>query len=122
METINLGIDDDLPPVDWSTIVERIADGSPPAPDAHNARTTWLTTLNEDGSPWLFFDLENDPLEMRNLVGEPQWVDEIREMARSVWAGGCLAERSSEFLDKMAGRTGREGAGTEEIWAQKRPA
>jgi len=51
METINLGIADDLPPVDWSAIVERIADGSPPAPDAHNARTTWLTTLNEDGSP-----------------------------------------------------------------------
>ena len=45
METINLGIGDDLPPVDWSTIVERIADGSPPAPDAHNARTTRLTTL-----------------------------------------------------------------------------
>ena len=51
METINLGIGDDLPPVDWSIIVERIADGSPPAPDAHNARTTWLTTLNDDGSP-----------------------------------------------------------------------
>ena len=51
METINLGIGDGLPPVDWSTIVERIADGSPPAPDAHNARTTWLTTLNDDGSP-----------------------------------------------------------------------
>ena len=24
---------------------------SAPAPDAHNARTTWLATLNEDGSP-----------------------------------------------------------------------
>src|SRR3954466_11506088 len=51
METTNLGTGDGLPPVDWSIIVERIADGSPPAPDAHNARTTWLTTLNEDGSP-----------------------------------------------------------------------
>ena len=51
METINLGRGDDLPPVDWSTIVARFADGSPPAPDAHNARTTWLTTLNDDGSP-----------------------------------------------------------------------
>src|SRR6476620_4483387 len=51
METINLGIGDDLPPVDWSIIVERIADGSPPARDAHNAKTTWLTTLNDDGSP-----------------------------------------------------------------------
>jgi hypothetical protein len=25
--------------------------GSPPDPDAHDARTTWLTTLNDDGSP-----------------------------------------------------------------------
>jgi hypothetical protein len=51
MEIINLGAGDDLPPVDWSATVERIADGSPPAPDAHNARATWLTTLNDDGSP-----------------------------------------------------------------------
>jgi hypothetical protein len=51
METTNLGIADDLPPVDWRTIVPRIVDGSPPERDAHNARTTWLTTLNEDGSP-----------------------------------------------------------------------
>src|SRR5581483_4582845 len=26
--------------------------------------------LNADASPWLFFDLENDPLEQRNLAGE----------------------------------------------------
>jgi len=51
METVNLGTGDNLPPVDWSTVVERLADGSPPDPNAHNARTTWLTTLNNDGSP-----------------------------------------------------------------------
>ena len=51
MESINLGAGDDLPPVDWGTVVERLVDGSPPARDAHNARTTWLTTLNDDGSP-----------------------------------------------------------------------
>jgi hypothetical protein len=51
MEVINLGVADGLPPVDWEAIAERLADGSPPAPDAHNARSTWLTTLNEDGSP-----------------------------------------------------------------------
>ncbi|AWI08010.1 sulfatase-like hydrolase/transferase [Ereboglobus luteus] len=33
--------------------------------------------LNEDGSPWLFFDLEADPLEVRNLVGEPSRINEI---------------------------------------------
>src|ERR1044072_1443808 len=35
----------------WYPNTEKPDGGSPPAPDAHNARTTWLTTLNEDGSP-----------------------------------------------------------------------
>src|SRR5947209_14263301 len=51
MEIINLGEADSLPPVAWDDIVETIGAGSPPASDAHNTRTTWLTTLNEDGSP-----------------------------------------------------------------------
>jgi Pyridoxamine 5'-phosphate oxidase len=51
MEIINLGVEDGLPPVEWGTVVEKLDDGSAPAPDAHNARTTWLTTVNEDGSP-----------------------------------------------------------------------
>ena len=33
--------------------------------------------LNADDSPWLFFDLENDPLEMKNLVDDPARVGEI---------------------------------------------
>jgi hypothetical protein len=51
VETINLGAADGLPPVDWVTVAEKLDAGSAPDPDAHNARTTWLTTLNEDGSP-----------------------------------------------------------------------
>jgi len=51
MEIINLGAGDGLPPVDWRAIVEKLSDGSAPAPDAHNARTKWLITVNEDGSP-----------------------------------------------------------------------
>ena len=51
MKAINLGVADGLPPVDWGSIVEKLDAGSAPAPDAHNARSTWLTTLNEDGSP-----------------------------------------------------------------------
>ena len=51
MQTINLGVADGLPPVDWASIVEKLDANSAPAPDAHNARTTWLATLNEDGSP-----------------------------------------------------------------------
>jgi pyridoxine/pyridoxamine 5'-phosphate oxidase len=51
MDVINLGATDGLPPVAWETVVEKLDSGSGPAPDAHNARTTWLTTVNEDGSP-----------------------------------------------------------------------
>ena len=51
METINLGATDGLPPVDWDEVVTKLDAGSAPAPDAHNARTTWLSTVNEDGSP-----------------------------------------------------------------------
>ena len=51
MEISNLGATDGLPPVDWAAIVKTLDAGTGPAPDAHNARTTWLTTLNDDGSP-----------------------------------------------------------------------
>jgi hypothetical protein len=51
MEIINLGASDGLPPVDWAAILEKLDAGSTPAPDALNARTTWLATANEDGSP-----------------------------------------------------------------------
>jgi hypothetical protein len=51
MERRNLGAADGLPVVDWNPIADRLAAGSGPAPDAHNARSTWLTTINEDGSP-----------------------------------------------------------------------
>src|SRR5438067_1335931 len=51
MEIINLGAADGLPPVDWDAIVEKLDTGSAPDPDAHNARTKWLATVNEDGTP-----------------------------------------------------------------------
>ena len=51
MDIINLGATEGLPPVNWANVVEKLDAGSPPAPDAHNARTTWLSTVNEDGSP-----------------------------------------------------------------------
>jgi nitroimidazol reductase NimA-like FMN-containing flavoprotein (pyridoxamine 5'-phosphate oxidase superfamily) len=51
VEAINLGAADGLPPVDWTGIAEKLSAGSAPDPEAHNARTTWLTTVNEDGSP-----------------------------------------------------------------------
>jgi hypothetical protein len=51
METINLGAAEELPTVDWAAVLEKLEARSTPDPDAHNAWTTWLTTLNEDGSP-----------------------------------------------------------------------
>jgi hypothetical protein len=51
MEIINLSSADGLPPVNWTDVTERLSEGSTPAPEAHNSRTTWLTTVNEDGSP-----------------------------------------------------------------------
>jgi Pyridoxamine 5'-phosphate oxidase len=51
MKIINLGTADGLPPVDWAAVVDKLTAGSAPAPDALNARTTWLSTVNEDGSP-----------------------------------------------------------------------
>ena len=51
MEIINLGEADGLPPVDWAAVVEKLDAGSTPLPDAANSRTTWLSTVNEDGSP-----------------------------------------------------------------------
>jgi hypothetical protein len=51
MKTINLGTDDGLPPISWDAVVGTLEAGAGPAPDAHNSRTTWLTTVNADGSP-----------------------------------------------------------------------
>jgi hypothetical protein len=53
MEIVNLGAADGLPPIDWADVAERLDTRSTPAPEAHNARTTWLATINEDGSAHL---------------------------------------------------------------------
>ena len=51
MDTINLGVADGLPPVDWTQVAARLGSREAPLPDAVNSRTTWLITLNADGSP-----------------------------------------------------------------------
>jgi hypothetical protein len=50
MEVHNLGEADGLPPVEWAAVAGLLDAGSAPAPDALNARTTWLSTVNADGS------------------------------------------------------------------------
>ena len=51
MKITNLGAAEGLPPVDWTMIRERLESGSAPDPVAHNAKTKWLATINENGSP-----------------------------------------------------------------------
>jgi arylsulfatase A-like enzyme len=36
--------------------------------------------LNADGTPWLYFDLERDPLELRNLAADPAHAAEMAAM------------------------------------------
>jgi hypothetical protein len=40
--------------------------------------------LGDDGSPWLLYDLENDPLELRNLAADHSRAGEIRALASRV--------------------------------------
>jgi hypothetical protein len=84
MDIINLGAADGLPPVNWASVVETLAAGTPPAPDAHNVRTTWLSTVNEDGSPhttavgavWLdgsfWFQTGSGTRKSRNVASNPR--------------------------------------------------
>ena len=84
MDTINLGAADGLPPVDWASVTEKLEAGSAPDPEAHNARTTWLATINEDGSPhvtavgavWLdgtyWFQTGSGTRKSRNVERDPR--------------------------------------------------
>src|ERR1700674_4246885 len=84
MEIINLGKADGLPPADWAAVPEKLAAGSAPVPDAVNSRTTWLSTVNEDGSPhvtavgalWLdgafWFQTGAGPRKGRNVARDPR--------------------------------------------------
>ncbi len=47
--------------------------------------------LNEDGSPWLFFDLEEDPLERCNLADRPERAGEI-----AAWRDVILSGRADD--------------------------
>ena len=84
----------DLTPLIQGEVVQLDRDGvllefvaelrqSPPFYDAvwrgfRSNRFKYTVKGDKNGAePWEFFDLENDPYEMQNLVGDPAWAEEI---------------------------------------------
>jgi hypothetical protein len=84
MEITNLGQADGLAPVDWAVAAGKLGAGAAPAPDAVNSRSTWLSTVNEDGSPhvtavgalWLdgayWFQTGTGTRKARNVARDPR--------------------------------------------------
>jgi hypothetical protein len=84
MDIINLGTADGLPPVSWDTVLEKLVARDAPATDAHNSRTTWLATVNDDGSAhvtavgalWLdgafWFQTGSGTRKARNVARDPR--------------------------------------------------
>lgn len=83
MKTVNLGAADGLPPVDWNAIVTKLDQRLAPDAGAVNSRTTWLTTINHDGSPhvtavgamWLdgtWWFQTGDTRKKRNVARDPR--------------------------------------------------
>ena len=119
MEITNLGQADGLPPVDWAAVAEKLDAGSAPAPDAVNSRTTWLSTINQDGSPhvtavgalWLdgtfWFQTGASTRKGRNVARDPRC-----SIAVSVREADVVVEGDAARVTDP-GRTGahREGVG-----------
>ncbi len=84
----------------WETTRATMASISMPSVVArpHQCDRTWRgvrtktrkLVINANGSPWLFFDLERDPLEMENLAGKPVYAAQIKELARHAGLGDVI--------------------------------
>ena len=84
MEIINLAGAEGLPPVDWTAVVDKLVDRAAPASDSPNSRSTWLTTINSDGSPhvtavgamWMdgtfWFQTGTGTRKRRNITRDPR--------------------------------------------------
>ena len=85
MEITNLGrAAESAPPVDRPRVAGKLAAGSAQLPDAVNSRTTWLSTVNQDGSPhvtavgalWLdgtfWFQTGSGTRKGRNVARDPR--------------------------------------------------
>jgi hypothetical protein len=115
MEIINLGAGDGLPPVEWAAVRERLDARAAPGPDSHNARTTWLATVNADGSPhmtavgalWLdgtfWFQTGGGTRKGRNVARDPRCsiAMSIRD-ADVVFEGHASRVTDREMLARLA--------------------
>ncbi len=122
MDIINLGTTDGLPPVDWSVVIQKLETESTPAPDAHNARTTWLSTVNEDGSPhvtavgalWLdesfWFQTGTSTRKYRNIARDPRCSIAVSVRDADIVAEGG-AERATDptTVTRLAGAWAARG-------------
>jgi hypothetical protein len=115
MKITNLGRADGLPPVDWTAIVDKLDAGSVPAPDAMNSRTTWLATINEDGSPhvtavgalWFdgtfWFQTGVGTRKARNVARDPRCTIAISiRDADLLWEGTCAQVTDPSALARIA--------------------
>jgi hypothetical protein len=108
MDIINLGAKDGLPPVKWARVVDALDGGAPPDPNAHNARTTWLSTVNEDGSPhvtavgalWLdgsfWFQTGSGTRKARNVERDPRCSIAVSVRDADVVAEGEAARETDQ--------------------------
>jgi pyridoxine/pyridoxamine 5'-phosphate oxidase len=109
METINLGVEDELPTVSWDDVAAALESRQPPPSDAHNARTTWLTTVNSDGRPhvtavgalWLdgafWFQTGPRTQKARNVARDPRC-----SVALSIRDGDVVVEGAAERVTDPA--------------------
>ena len=110
MKSTNLGVEDGLPTVDWAAITTTLDEWAGPAPDAHNSRSTWLTTLNEDGSPhvtpvgalWMdgtfWFQTGQVTKKARNVARDPRCT-----IATSIRGADVILEGVAEKVTDPAG-------------------
>jgi hypothetical protein len=122
MESVNLAASEGLPTVDWSAIVEKLEAGSQPAPDAHNTRTTWLATVNDDGTPhvtavgaiWLdgtfWFQTGSGTRKHRNVDRDPRCSVALSILeADVVLEGDAVRVVDRESLARAAAEWARDG-------------
>ncbi|MGB6152494.1 MAG: sulfatase [Pricia sp.] len=63
-------------------------------------RTQRYTYARDLNGPWLLFDNENDPYQMTNLIGQPEYLD--TQLVLDQTLSGRLKENGDAFLSGMA--------------------